>query len=154
MRYEDARPLIQTGDLIAVKRRSGPLAVGTRLVTGSPYTHTGLALWVGNKCESGGRLLIAHSTAGGGNLVPLSQEAEFDFDVFACPVDRAEVEDWIWQLLDVRFNYGFSDLWRIFLYLKLGIPLPQDDKDLICSAMSAALYKLAGWNPPGLPSIP
>lgn len=152
MRYDDARPMIQTGDLIAVRRRSGPLAIATRLVTDSPYTHTGVALWVGPPGDR--RLLMAHINGGGAGLVPVSQEVEFGFDVYPCPVDRAEVERAIWATIGVRISYSVGDLVYILLYLKLGVPLPQQGDDYICSALSAYLYLLAGWKPSNLPAIP
>lgn len=152
MRYDDARPMIQTGDLIAVRRRSGPLAIATVIVTNSPYTHTGVALWVGPPGDR--RLLMAHINGGGASLVPVSQEAEFGFNVYPCPVDRAEVERKIWATIGLRISYSGTDLVYILLYLKLGLPLPKQGDDYICSALSAHLYLLAGWKPANLPAIP
>lgn len=149
MKYDQARPFIKDGDLIAVKRRSGPLAVGTRLVTKSPYTHTGIAVWAGQ------RLLLAQANGGGINFVPLSQEDAYAFDVFTPPVDGAAAVDAIWQVLATPVPYGFGSLLRIFLFLEFGIPLPPPPADsYICSALSAHVYQLAGWKPDGLPSIP
>jgi hypothetical protein len=149
LNYNDVRNSIRTGDLIAVKKTSGFLPIATRIVTQSPYTHTGLAIW------SGGRLLLAQTNAGGCNVVPLSQEAEYDFDVFECPVDRDKCESVIWAELGTRIPYGFLDLARIFGYKVFGIPLPKaDGADLVCSALSATIYKKCGWTPEGLPSIP
>jgi hypothetical protein len=148
MHYEDARPLIQTGDLIAVRRRSGPLAVATRAITDSPYTHTGTALWAGE------RLLLAHINGGGCSFVPLSQEAEYGFDAYECPVDRSMAEQLIWQMFGVHIAYGFAHLVRIALFLWFGVPLPKQGDDYICSALSARIYLMAGWKPQCLPSIP
>lgn len=149
MKYSDVRNSIRTGDLIAVKRRSGFLAIATRLVTKNPYTHTGIAIW------SGGRLLLAQTNAGGCGLAPLSQEQVYDFDVYDCPVDRDKLEGVVWEMLGQRIPYGYLDLARIFGLLVLGIPLPKEDgSDLVCSALSAIMYKKAGWAPANLPSIP
>lgn len=149
MKYSEIRDGIKTGDLIAVKKRSGFLAVATRLVTKSPYTHTGIAVWVGD------RLLLAQTNAGGCNIVPLSQEEVYEFDVFDCPVNRDEVEKIVWDMLGKRIPYGYVDLARIFGLFVLGIPLPKDDgPDMVCSALSAMMYKKAGWAPKELPSIP
>lgn len=149
MKYADIRNSIKTGDLIGVKRTTGLFPIATRLVTNSPYTHTGIAIWAGN------RLLLAQTNAGGCNLAPLSQEAIYDFDVFDCPVDRNKCESAIWTELGTRIAYGFLDCVRIFGYKVFGIPLPvKDGSDLICSALSATIYKLCGWKPVGLPSIP
>jgi hypothetical protein len=149
MNYADVRKSIRTGDLIAVKRRSGLFEIATRIVTNSPYTHTGIAIWAGN------RLLLAQTNAGGCNLAPLSQEAVYDFDVFNCPVDRNACEKAIWQELGTHIPYGILDCVRIFGYKVFGIPLPKEDgPDLVCSALSARIYKMSGWQPVGLPSIP
>lgn len=148
MVYDDVRTQIRTGDLIAVKRSSGLFPVATRIVTNSPYTHTGIAIW------AGGRLLLAQTNSGGCNLAPLSQEAVYDFDVFDCPVNRNAVEVEIWKELGNRITYGFLDCVRIFGFKVFGIPLPKHDgPDLICSALSARIYKNVGWIA-DLPSIP
>jgi len=149
MNYQTARDHIRTGDVIAVRRKTGFLPIATRLVTRSPYTHTGIALW----CE--GRLLLVQENGGGCNMVPLSQEAVYDFDVFDCPVDSHLVESWCWTLLGTRIPYGFLDLALIAGNRLLGLPLPkQDGFGLICSAYSAVILEKAGWVPEGLPSIP
>lgn len=148
MRYELARSMIRTGDLIAVRRRSGPFAIGTRLVTGSPYTHTGIAAW------ENGRLLMFHANGGGGNIIPLSQYSHTVFDVFDCPVQRSAALQACWDLLGSRVPYGYSDLARIAAHIWLGVDLPPENGDMVCSSLSAAIYKRAGWLPEGLPSIP
>jgi hypothetical protein len=150
MNYDQARSKIQTGDMIAVKRTTGLFPIATRIVTNSPYTHTGIAIWAG--C----RLLLAQTNSGGCNLAPLSQEAIYDFDVFNCPVDRNTCEAVIWNELGNRIEYGFFDCARIFGYKVFCIPLPKrDGKSLVCSALTATIYQKAGWLPPvGFPSIP
>jgi hypothetical protein len=149
MIYADVRNSIRTGDLIGVKRTTGLFPIATRIVTNSPYTHTGIAVW------AGGRLLLAQTNSGGCNLAPLSQEAIYDFDVFDCPVDRNVCEGWIWSELGTRITYGFLDCVRIFGYKVFRIPLPKHDgPDLVCSALSAKIYIESGWTPVGLPSIP
>jgi hypothetical protein len=149
MQYQDVRSQVLTGDLIAVKRKTGLFPIATRIVTNSPYTHTGIAIWAGN------RLLLAQTNAGGCNLAPLSQEAIYDFDVFDCPVNRDACEAEIWQELGSRIAYGFLDCVRIFGFKVLGIPLPKKDgPDLVCSALSARIFENAGWKPINLPSIP
>jgi hypothetical protein len=148
MDYAEARPQIKTGDLIAVKE-TGFEAFVIRTVTGSPYTHTATAIWAGN------RLLIAETNPGGCRLAPLSQYAIDDFDVFNCPTDRNACERAIWNELGSLIEYNYLDCLRIFGYKVFGIPLPKvDGPDLICSALSATIYKKAGWAPSGLPSIP
>lgn len=153
MKYADARPRIRTGDLIAIRATHGGLVALTRAVTRSPYTHTAVAVWV--RSVGVERLLIAETNGAGCSLAPLSQYVGTDFDVFACPVDRAEAEYALWNLLGERIAYDLADLLRIAANRLLGVPLPPRDEDgLICSALSGAIYLHAGWFPPGLPSIP
>lgn len=151
--YSQARSSIMTGDLIALRDRSGFLPVLTRLITRSPYTHTAIAVWV----EACGikRLLVAESNASGSSLSPLSGYAHIDFDVFRCPVSREVVQKTAWRLLGEKIHYDVMDLARIAANRIFGIRLPlHDDKNLVCSAFSASIYHLAGWRPESLPSIP
>lgn len=153
MNYATARPQIQTGDLIAMRSTHGGLVALTRRVTRSPYTHTAVAVWGGFAGIE--RLLIAETLGAGCSLAPLSHYAGTDFDVFDCPVDRAETERSLWELLGVRIGYDIVDLVRIAANRLLKVPLPPKDEDgLICSALSATIYLHAGWAPAGLPSIP
>jgi hypothetical protein len=147
--YFEARDKIRTGDLIALRSRRGLFAWVTRLVTQSPYTHTAVALWANE------RLLVAEAKASGNMLVPLSQYAGTDFDVFPCPVDCAKAEAQAWSYLGLHRGYDIIDLLAIAANRLLGVPLPKrDDEELICSAASASIYRLAGWQPAFLPSIP
>ena len=153
MKYEAARAQIETGDLIAIRDRKKLFSRITSLVTQSPYTHTAIAVWGGFAGVS--RLLVVESNAAGASLSPLSNYAEVDFDVFACPVDQATVEIELWNLIGAKIHYDPPDLVRIALNKRLRIPLPpQDDKNLVCSALSATIYRCAGWQPENLPSIP
>lgn len=153
MNYAEAREQIQEGDLVAVRARRGLLPVATRLVTRSPYTHTAVAVWGG--FDGVKRLLVAESNAGGCSLSPLSHYQGVDFDVFPCPIPRADAERALWDLLGVRIPYGFADLARIAAHRLLGVPLPPADPDeMVCSALSATIYLNGGWLPAGLPSIP
>jgi hypothetical protein len=151
MNYAAARDLIQDGDVVVVKRRSSALAVLTRLVTRSPYTHTGIAVW------SGGRLLLVQANGGGVNAAPLSQEAEFAFDVYDPPAGlaRSEIVQAAWDAIGARLSYAIADLFEIWLYLWFGIPLPEKPgEDPICSLLTARILMAAGWAPVNLPSIP
>ena len=152
--YAEARNRIQTGDLIAFRKRGGLLATLTRWVTRSPYTHTALALWVG--CGQHRRLLVAEAKASGAFLTPLSQYAEESFDIFRAPGEVAStIEQALWETLGVPIGYDFADLVRIAANRLIGWPLPEADNVLkICSALSATIWLQAGWHPKRLPSIP
>lgn len=149
MNYAEARGLINTGDLVAVRSHRGGLSAITRRVTHSPYTHTAVVIWLG------GRLLLAEMNGGGACLVAASKYSDTDFDVFACPVHSTEVEGAIFDLLGLDIRYDFGDLVLIAEHELLGRPLPvADDNELICSALSASIYLHAGLPRGSLPSIP
>lgn len=149
--YHEIRPHVADGDLVAVRSRHGVFPNLTRLVTGSPYTHTAIALWLD------GGLWIAEMRRGGNVLVPLSQRANEDFDVFDCPpeVNRANLRAWLLERLRSKIDYDVRDLARIAAHRLLGVPLPaQDDDQLVCSAWSAMAYLHCRWQPRHvLPSI-
>ncbi len=154
MNYVAVRNQIRTGDLIAVRKRSGVLPVLTRLVTRSPYTHTAIALWCGDAGHR--RLLVAEAKASGAFLTPLSQYADVDFDVWRAPRETLlSIEAAIWEAIGAPVGYDVLDLVRIALNRLAGVPLPTHDNALkICSALSATLWLQAGWKPRYLPSIP
>lgn len=153
MRYAEARNLVRTGDLIAIRTRRKLFDVVTSAVTQSPYTHTAVAVWGGfNGTE---RLLVVESNAAGASLSPLSKYDTDDFDVFECPVLAGGAERAVWELLGEKIHYDVGDLARIAANRILGVPLPShDDARKVCSALSAAIYLRSGWQPEALPSIP
>lgn len=153
MAYADVRNLIRTGDLIAVRKRGNFLAMITRWVTRSPYTHTVIAVWSG--VGDAMRLLGAEEKASGCFLTPLSQYEDVDFDVFTAPDEvQDHIEEVIYDTLGAPIAYDYLDWIRIGLNKTLGIPLPKENSKLICSALSAALWLKAGWKPKNLPTIP
>lgn len=147
MNYDDARPLIKTGDIIGVRGRKGPLAWLTRIVTRSPYTHVGVVVWLG------GRVLMAEINGGGTHYVPLSQLAHTGFDVARPGCDPTRVESAIEVSLQDHQGYGFGTLGLIALRRVVGIDLTPADYSQVCSSYAVAILQLAGWAPK-LPLIP
>lgn len=148
MDYATARHEIKDGDLIAVKGR-GLFAAVIRFVTQSAYTHTGIAVWIG------GRLLVAETRGGVAAFSPASQHKDDDFDVFDCPIfRRPDVVEAALAILGAPIRYDYLDLVAILGHEVFGLPLPDEDGSLLCSALSAAIYKRLDWTPVGLPSIP
>lgn len=148
MKYADIRGQISDGDLIAVRSNHRGLPALTRYFTHSPYTHTAVAIWLGNG------LWAAEMNAGGNVLVPVSRWENTDFDVFACPVHRTDVCVAILETLRGKIDYDLADLLRIAAHNVLRCKLPTDTGGLVCSAYSAKLYTMSGWQPLFLPSIP
>lgn len=154
MNYAEVRDQIRNGDLIAVRKKHGFLPTLTRWVTRSPYTHTAIAVWSGVGEER--RLLVGEAKASGAGLVPLSQYADTDFDVYRAPHETLlTIERVVWSVLGLPIHYDVLDLVRIGLNKLFGVPLPAGDDALkICSALSATMWLQAGWVPYRLPSIP
>jgi hypothetical protein len=143
MEYSQARGLIATGDLIAVRTASGLLGRATQFFTRGPYTHTGLALWL---C---GRLFMTEINGGRNHLVPLSQLNAVDFDVYAHPpeLDPAALDAAIHEWLAARVDYGYLAFVAIGLleWLRLKLTVPWR-KILVCSGYCVANWESAGWH--------
>lgn len=138
MDYDDARPQIQDGDLIGVLDVHGLLGRATTFFTRSPYTHTGVAVWLGE------HLFMADLNSGRNHLTALSCVKKFD--VFAPPagmprdlISRAAL-DW----LASPINYGVLAFLAIglkcFLRLKVFIHWRQI---VVCSGGSVEIYQRA-----------
>jgi hypothetical protein len=143
MRYDEARSLIDTGDLIAVRRKDSLLALATRFFTHGPHTHVGIALWV----DEG--LWMAELNGGGNHLVPLSQLTDFDFDVYRRPpeVSEAHVVKSIFSNLREKIEYGTAALFAIGLlnWIRLKVSGRQR-RILVCSGYCVSVYVDAGWS--------
>lgn len=129
---------IETGDLIAVRTAHGIMGRLTQLVTSSPYTHVGVALWLG------GELLMAELNGGRNHLVPMTQLT--DYDVYAQPADLRDVVGAIHQWLRLPVNYGFLAFVAIGLLdwfrIKAFVHWRQI---LVCSGYCVAIWETAGW---------
>lgn len=151
--YQHARDEIQTGDLIALRGTRGLFAWLIRIITGSPYTHTGIAIWIN------GRLLVVETRQGPASLVPVSHYAHDDFDVFRAPLDCKQLalgsREVILNSIGALRAYAWGDIVRVALHELIGVPLPKPAADrLICSSLSEYIYRRLGWQPENLPSIP
>lgn len=141
MKYAEARALIKTGDLIAIKGTT-LLNKITQFFTHGPYTHTGIAIWFGD------RLCMSELNGGRNHYVPISQLAKKTFDVFAMPKDLEEekVRLAIYGLMEdpVDYSEGAFVVIGLISWLKLKIKLPWKHY-MVCSSYSSATYATAGW---------
>jgi hypothetical protein len=162
MTYVMARPKIKTGDLIAVRGKSGVFAQLVRLITNSAYTHTGIAIWL--KDQNGEKGLYVAEEDGVKNVyTPLSQYAEDEFDVFRMPVmaKNARIQslfqDTVHEIqaaMRDRIQYSWLQILRIGVYKLVRITLPGSRRGMVCSGFSAAIYRELGWNPVDLANPP
>lgn len=141
MNYDEARSKIEDGDMIAVCGKEGFLTPFTKFFTRSPYTHVGVAFWMG------GGLWMAEINAGANHATPLSQYAECDFDVFIKPDECIHsIKDAIDTALRVKIHYGFASLPVIGLLNWLRIKaFIHARKILSCAGFSVLIYELAGF---------
>ena len=136
--YEKTRHLIHDGDLIAV-RGTGLLAKLTSRVTKSPYTHTGIAVWLDD------RLFMAELNSGRNHLTALS--CVDDFDVYAPPagLDRATIRQAIFDWLADPIDYGFIAFVAIGIECMLERHTLFDNwrSIIVCSGGSVQIYEIA-----------
>ena len=135
MRYDEARSSIENGDLIAVRRKTGLFANLIRLVSGTEYTHVALAVWSEN------RLFAAGMLGSGDCLVPLSQYAETDFDIFPCPSDHVLAYQSTFSLLGSHIPYSFIDLLTIGIRKLVNLDLGHSKEGMICTAFCTMVYR-------------
>ena len=141
MNYLDARDKVETGDLIAVRDVHNILGTATQFFTHSPYTHTGVAVWLDE------RLFMADLNSGRNALHAVSQLR--NFDVFHPPegVDRGAIRRSIFDWLADPISYGFAAFvvigLKCFLKLKTFIHWR---KVIVCSGGSVQIYENAGWS--------
>src|SRR5690349_3994221 len=102
MIYPEARDNIEEGDLIAVRDVHNALGTMTQFFTRSPYTHTGVAVWLDE------RLFMADLNSGRNALHAVSQLR--NFDVFNPPagIDRGAIRKSVFNWLANPINYGFA----------------------------------------------
>jgi hypothetical protein len=138
MDYAAVRSKVQTGDLIGVRDQHGLLGRATTFFTRSPYTHTGVAVWLGQ------RLFMADLNSGRNHLTAVSCLSKFD--VFAPPagLDRALIEESVFDWLATPISYGYAAFVLIGLKDALGIRRFVHWRCMIvCSGGSIEIYEMA-----------
>jgi hypothetical protein len=139
--YAQARQYIEDGDLIAVRGRNGLLAHLTRLLSRSPVTHTGIALWMGEA------LWMVELNSGKNHAIPVSQLDGMPFDVYDPPVpDRAAIRAATIAALRSKISYAFIALPVIGLLNLMQVKvLLHARRLLVCSGYCVLIYEVAGW---------
>lgn len=139
MRYADARALIETGDLIAVRDTNGWLGRLVQIVTRRPHTHTGVAYWVKD------RLFMAGLNSGRNHLTAVSQLGDFDVCAPPAGLDRNTIELATEFWLDQRIEYGYAALIGIGLECLLRMRTLFDNwrNVIVCSGGSVQIYESA-----------
>jgi hypothetical protein len=129
---------IETGDLIAVRTAHGILGRLTQIITRSPYTHAGIAVWLA------GELFVAELNGGRNHLIPVCQLT--NYDVYAQPDGLGNVGSAIRAWLRYPVNYGFLAFVAIGLLNWFRIKMfVHWRKVMVCSGYCVAIYESAGW---------
>ncbi len=135
MRYQDARPRIRSGDVIALSHNAWASwydlqIMAVRLFRMSEYTHVGIA-WV-----VGGRVFILHAIGAGVSIAPLSHELPF----YWIPVDRwtRDAESWALSTIGQRYSK-----WQAIL-AGLGLLKGGEDSLWECAEWASALLGRLG----------
>lgn len=129
MDYEQARATIKNGDLIAWRGRS---LVGRviRHLTGSGYSHVGIAFWLE------GRLMVVEALDFKGVVIrPLSSLLPFDV-VFVSLADLEQNDPFDWLLNTIGNNYSVLDCFRVLFRLP-----PKNNNGFQCAELAAKFYR-------------
>jgi hypothetical protein len=155
MSYKDARPLIQNGDVVSFMvghKDHLILHKLTKLVTRSPYYHTGLAVWIATSSGES-RLFVCEAYPGGRRLIPLSVYSNLRFDVTPCPVAFDLIEKPMLERVG-SVPYGFWDYFAVGLRMLFGITAKDNEGTEICSEMAQDLFFNADFPIPIMPLAP
>jgi hypothetical protein len=140
MNYAEARSQIKTGDLVGVRDVHNVLGTLTQDLTHSPYTHTGVAVWLGE------RLFMADLNSGRNALHAVSQLDNFDVCDPPPGLERPKIEAAIFDWLAKSINYGMAAF--VLIGLKCALKLKvfiHWRKIIVCSGGSVEIYENAGW---------
>lgn len=160
MDYDQARALIKTGDLIAVKNTALLSRIlqyfQRRFFKDHPlvsdyaeYAHCGIAVWRGD------RLHIAEMVLPNNSERPLSHYVQrgAPFKVFR-PTLSGDIKAAINENMDKLTAYDVRDFWVIYARLLLGLKIRDDDKRTLCPEFVVRCYADAGLDITALPAVP
>ena len=143
LNYNEARKLIDNGDLVSIRTSHGIMGNLTKYFTRSDYTHCGIAIWI----EGG--LYIGELNGGRNHLTPLSQYENAEFDVFYPPrgLKSDTIKDSVMKKLRSQIDYGYLAFVAIGIteWLKLKA-YPNWRNTLVCSSWCITVYEDAGWS--------
>jgi hypothetical protein len=144
MKYEEARHLIQSGDLVFFGTDKTLLGRFISWWSGSHYTHAAIAVRMSPIGCSADRVLIIEEHTGGQRIINLSAGlvGRRSTIIIAAPVDWSLYGD---KLLDSTgaVEYAYAALIQIGLREKFGLKL-KDIKGEVCSEMVAQVLKFHG----------
>lgn len=141
MDYNQARTLIEDGDIVQVRTAHSLFGWLTKLFTGV-YVHTGMAVWL----DTG--LWLVEINGGGNHIVPLSQLNNKDYDVYSPPSELSpnELKRIALNSIRTREDYGFAAtiMSGINEFLLLNRFIHWRDQ-LHCTGYVIKILEGAGW---------
>ena len=142
MNYSEARPHIKDGDIVQVRTAHSLFGYATKFFTGV-YTHTGIAVWLD------GGLWLVEINGGRNHLIPLSQLAGMEFDVYLPPkgVSRAEIRKAALESIRVRVEYGFAAVVAAWVneFFRINKVIHWRNQ-LECAGYVVKILVAAGWH--------
>lgn len=157
MRYDDARPLIQTGDVLCFETRSlgawfvrlAQRIAGLRGADGMQHwrtSHVAIAWWIG------GRLFAVGMDGSTNALVPLSHYRDYRVTVHRT---GADFDPWWDAMTRDALHYRYDEILLIGLRLVTGLDLGDtNDRPEVCSSWVARWLATAGKPLLGLYGLP
>ncbi len=145
MNYEEARQLIQSGDVVLMGKDNSPISAWVAWWTGSPYSHAAIALrlyYLDHPDKY--RIFVIEQHTGGQRIVNLSSYTTIkrQIDVIESPTDWNMYGE---DLMDKcgSIAYAYEALVTIGLREKFGLKF-SDTKGEVCSEMVAKVLKQQG----------
>jgi hypothetical protein len=147
--YEQARTLIQDGDIISVLRREDKMSLLQKLITTwtkSPIFHTAIAIWLSTG-HGEKRLFVVEAYDATRRITPLSVYQKHPFHVLAKP-EHVKFELFSGSLVErvgtAEYSYVRAFISGVRQYLKLpNIVLATGE---FCSELAAKVWKMGGMD--------
>lgn len=159
--YQALRSQVCDGDTLAV-RASGIYGLALKLGQMGPYGHVGIIRCV--VIDDVERVMVIEENPGGGRYRPLSHYRNSQFDIFTAPhgLNGRQASAEAVKMLEGLAEYDWRDIARLARWgvarllarvTRARLPAPTEKQvndghpGVICSALVAAAYKRAGWQP-------
>lgn len=148
--YEQARDLIQDGDIVSILRndkKSSIIAKLTTWWTQSPIYHTGIAVWLSTYSNNEKRLFIVEAFDATRRVAPLSIYAKNRMHILAIP-EHVKFEYFAPSLLErigtAEYSYIRAFMSGLRQYVKLPALVLATGE--FCSELAAKAWKIGGMN--------
>lgn len=148
MKYEDARHLIQNGDIVSVLRLKTKASLLSHVITAwsrSPIYHTGILVWMSTEGSSEKRLFIVEAFDATRRITPLSVYNKNELRVLAIPA-HVKFDLFAPSLLGRigTAKYSYLKAFQSGIRQYLSLPYVSVDTGEFCSELAAKSWKQGG----------